>query len=104
MTTLSSLLKTIQIAIEKHGPDSPCYYSLWDVDVLQEYERSEYDNAIDLHKQDPEGFDHPGEFVPLTDAQLKYIAEYMLEHDNPNKQWQAFMEAHSRMPEEEEVE
>lgn len=101
MTTLSALLKTVQIAIEKHGPDSPCYFSIWDVDTLQEYEEAEHEVMMQNSKEDP-NWDEPGEFFPLSGPQLKHIAEYMMTHDNPNKQWQAFMEAHSTMPEQEE--
>ena len=93
MTTLSALLKDVQIAIEKHGPDSPCWYSLWTVESFQSEKQEDHDFYMEEYKRNPQENYNPGEYKPWTDKEIIFIAEHMMNNYNPAKESIAYREA-----------
>ena len=102
MTCLKDLRDTINSLIEKHGEDSPCWYSLWCVDDFQEYKEQEHLFYLqDMRRYEDESLDDVqarlAEFKPWTDKELVVMAERMTENYNPAKEFIAYNEAANEM-------
>ena len=103
MTTLFDAYHHLKKLMDEHGGNSPCYYNVWSVADIQDHGRQEYEEYKQDYKRNPDDYDGPPdkEFTPFTGNQLKHIADYMMEHSNAFiKDWIAFNEARSTMPDE----
>ena len=95
MTCLKDVRDRINSLIEKHGEDSPCWYSIWSVDDFQEYKQEDHNFWMEEYKRNPQENYDPGEFKPWTDKEMVTIAARMMSNYNPAKEFIAYREASS---------
>lgn len=98
MTCLKDVRDAINFLIEKHGEDSPCWYSLWSVDDFQQYKHQDHvfyledmRNYADEPLEDVQA--RLPEFKPWTDKEMVIIAEHMMANYNPAKEYIAYQES-----------
>ena len=102
MTCLKDLRDDINFLIEKHGEDSPCFYTLWCVDDFQQYKQQEHVFYLeDMRRYNDEPLEDVqarlAEFKPWTDEEMVVIAERMMSNYNPAKEFIAYNDAVNEM-------